>query len=175
MGVYQRSGPPVDAGTATQILFGNSVTLSPSGAVTYNWLPATGLSCTNCANPVATPLFTTTYTVTGTDAAGCTNTDTVTVIVDVQCGDVFVPNVFSPNLDGLNDKLFVFGNCIIEMQFDIYDRWGNRVFTSINQNEGWDGMWKGNMLNNGVYAWQLNAVLITGETKKLSGEVQLLQ
>jgi gliding motility-associated-like protein len=169
------SGPPVDAGTATQILFGNSVTLSPSGAVTYNWLPATGLSCTNCANPVATPLFTTTYTVTGTDAAGCTNTDTVTVIVDVQCGDVFVPNVFSPNLDGLNDKLFVFGNCIIEMQFDIYDRWGNRVFTSINQNEGWDGMWKGNMLNNGVYAWQLNAVLITGETKKLSGEVQLLQ
>jgi gliding motility-associated-like protein len=169
------SGPPVDAGAATQILFGNSVTLSPSGAVTYSWLPATGLSCTNCANPIASPVVTTTYTVTGTDASGCINSDTVTVIVDVQCGALFVPNVFSPNRDGLNDKLMVFGNCITEIQFDVYDRWGNRVYTSVNPDEGWDGTWKGDLLDNGIYAWQLSAVLITGETKMLSGEVQLLQ
>jgi gliding motility-associated-like protein len=58
---------------------GNSTTLSASGAVSYVWSPATGLSATNIPNPTANPNTTTTYTVTGTDANGCVNTSTVTV------------------------------------------------------------------------------------------------
>jgi gliding motility-associated-like protein len=54
------------------------------GAQTYNWSPATALSCSNCANPVASPTTTTTYTVTGTDANGCSNTDNVTVNLHPQ-------------------------------------------------------------------------------------------
>jgi hypothetical protein len=73
--------------SSATITFGGSVGLTASGASTYSWSPATGLSCTSCANPTASPLNTTTYTVTGTSAAGCTSTATVTITVNLpQCG-----------------------------------------------------------------------------------------
>ncbi|MCU0432129.1 MAG: gliding motility-associated C-terminal domain-containing protein [Bacteroidia bacterium] len=169
------AGPLVTVGPGVSILFGNSTTLTASGASTYSWAPAAGLSCTNCASPVASPSVTTTYTVTGTDANGCSNSAVITVTVDLQCGDVFVPNVFSPNNDGLNDQLMVYGNCVTEMQFEVYDRWGNRVYTGTNPDEGWDGSRNGTMLDNGIYAWQLSATLVNGQTVKLSGDVQLMQ
>src|SRR5581483_11889855 len=52
---------------------------------------------------------------------------------------LFVPNAFSPNGDGQNDILYVRDNCILTMDFTIYDRWGNKVFESKNQSTGWDG------------------------------------
>lgn len=74
--------PNVSAGANQAICAGGFATLNATGAVSYTWSPATGLSCTNCANPVATPSTTTTYTVTGTNANGCINTSTVTVTVN---------------------------------------------------------------------------------------------
>ena len=73
--------PVITAANAT-ICAGSSVQLTVSGAGTYLWSPATGLSCINCANPVANPTATTTYTITGTSAAGCMNTGSVTVTVN---------------------------------------------------------------------------------------------
>jgi len=70
---------PFTASPDTSICSGQSIALNAVGATTYNWSPATGLSCTSCSNPVATPINTTTYTVTGTNATGCTATKTVTV------------------------------------------------------------------------------------------------
>jgi PKD repeat protein len=61
---------------------GGSVNLGATGGVTYQWSPASGLSCVNCQNPTATPVSTTTYTVTGTDISGCTGTATVQVLVN---------------------------------------------------------------------------------------------
>jgi gliding motility-associated-like protein len=71
--------PAVYAGNDIYNCRGNSANLLATGAVTYVWSPATGLSCTTCDNPVATPAATTAYVVTGTGTNGCTNTDTVTV------------------------------------------------------------------------------------------------
>lgn len=173
--VASGSGPAITVSPGATILFGNSITLSAGGATSYTWLPQTGLSCSNCANPVATPSVTTTYTVTGTDASGCTNTAVVTIVVDVQCGDVFVPNVFSPNGDNINDVFKVYGNCVVSMQFEVFDRWGVRVYLGSDPDSGWDGTWRGNLLDNGIYAWQLHATLITGETIALAGDVQLMQ
>jgi gliding motility-associated-like protein len=73
--------PVVNAGNDTAICKGNSATLNASGTASYTWSPATGLSCTNCANPTASPTTTTTYVVTGTSAYGCTGHNTVTVTV----------------------------------------------------------------------------------------------
>lgn len=73
--------PAVSAGNNVDICSADSAQLQASGAATYTWSPATGLSCTNCANPKASPAATTVYTVTGTDANGCVNTSTVTVTV----------------------------------------------------------------------------------------------
>ncbi len=74
--------PNITTGPDVAICSGSSTTLSASGGVSYVWTPGTGLSCTNCQNPVASPAITTTYTVTGTDANGCQNTATTTVTVN---------------------------------------------------------------------------------------------
>jgi PKD repeat protein len=73
--------PTISAGSNTTVCAGAGTTLSASGGSSYAWSPSTGLSCTSCSSPVATPSSTTTYTVTGTSSAGCTNTSTVTVSV----------------------------------------------------------------------------------------------
>lgn len=80
--VTVNSRPTVGAGSNQSICIGNSVTLTATGASSYVWSPTTGLSCSNCASPVASPTGTTTYTVTGTGANGCTNTSNVTVTVN---------------------------------------------------------------------------------------------
>ncbi len=74
--------PPIDAGPTVSICIGNSTTLTAAGGSGYVWAAGGTLSCTSCTSPVATPSSTTIYTVTGTSAAGCVNTDTVTVIVN---------------------------------------------------------------------------------------------
>lgn len=73
--------PNADAGNDEQICLGESVQLMASGGTSYAWSPATGLSCTDCADPIANPFSTTDYTVTVTDANGCENTDVVNVVV----------------------------------------------------------------------------------------------
>src|SRR5579872_1418911 len=105
---------------------GQSTKLLATGGGTYSWSPAAGLSCTTCPDPLASPTQTTTCTVTITSDSGCVATDTVTI--EVNCGNVFVPDAFSPNADGQNDVLFVRGVCIKDIQFSVFDRWGNQVF-----------------------------------------------
>ncbi|GAA4463597.1 hypothetical protein GCM10023093_12430 [Nemorincola caseinilytica] len=73
--------PEVSVGSGVTICNGGSTTLTATGASSYSWSPSTGLSCTNCASPVANPTSTKTYTVTGTSAAGCVKTASVTVTV----------------------------------------------------------------------------------------------
>lgn len=76
--------PAVSAGSDKTVCVGFGTSLQATGAVSYTWTPATGLSCTNCASPTATPTTTTVYTVTGTDANGCIDTGMVTVTVNPQ-------------------------------------------------------------------------------------------
>ena len=84
--------PAVAAGPPTTMCSGYGATLFASGAVSYSWLPGAALSCTNCPNPVANPATTTIYTLTGTDANGCTNTDTQRVTV-ISALHISVPNI----------------------------------------------------------------------------------
>ena len=82
--VSQEATPNTWAGQDQTITaVGDSVQLMGSGAATYTWSPATGLSCTNCPDPKASPAVTTTYTCTGINAAGCSRDDQVTVIVNI--------------------------------------------------------------------------------------------
>jgi len=170
--------PTADAGNDTTIISGASVQLNGSGGVTYAWSPSNGLSCTNCTNPIASPTDTTTYILTVTDANGCTDVDTVVVNVIkeiVDCGDVFVPNAFSPNNDGINDTLFVRGKCISTMEFCIYNRWGEKVFESNNISTGWNGKYKNGTRNTGVYVWYLIATMDDGTVVNKKGNVTLFR
>ncbi|HXB11937.1 MAG TPA: SBBP repeat-containing protein, partial [Bacteroidia bacterium] len=149
-------GPVITLSPDIAIILGNSTTLTATGGGTYSWVPPFGLSCTNCPSPSATPTVTTAYCVTVTDTNGCTNTQCVTVTVDtivVPCGNLFIPDAFSPNGDGSNDILYVKGTCLQNFDFVIFDRWGNKIFESEDQSKGWDGTYKGEPMTTGTYVY----------------------
>ncbi len=145
---------------------------------TYNWSPAVGLSATDIPDPIASPEETTLYTLTIVDGNGCSNQANVLLFMfDSPCIDpyIFVPNAFSPNDDDLNDVLFVEGNVIDEFYFTIYDRWGEQVFESRSQSEGWDGTYRGRALAPDVYGYYLEVRCFGGEEYRARGNVTLLR
>lgn len=172
------ANPPINTFVTNNdqtIAIGDSVQLVATGEFSYTWLPAEGLSCTNCPNPFASPLTTTTYTVTGIDSLGCDYTLSVTVFVDLICGELFVPSAFSPNGDGNNDVFKVYNRCLSEVDIKIYNRWGNLEFSSTNPLESWDGKNKSKEVMQGTYFYRVKATLINGETIEKKGSINLVR
>jgi gliding motility-associated-like protein len=167
--------PVAEAGNDTTINSGNTVQLNGSGGMYYIWTPVTGLSCSDCPDPLATPGVTTTYYLQVTDSNGCYNSDAVTVYIIEQCGPIYLPNIFSPNGDGVNDLFFVRGDCIDEMSLIIYDRWGEKVFDSKDPNSGWDGNFRGKSLESGVFYYFFKATLKNEEVIRKSGSITLVK
>ncbi len=158
----------INAGDATQ--------LNASGATNYLWQPSSSLDADNISDPVATPSITTTYTVTGTSPNGCVEIETVTVTI-LPLSNLFVPNAFSPNGDGLNDeiKLIAVGN-LDEIIFRIYNRWGEMVFETDDANFGWDGFYKGFEQEMGTYIYYVRGTdMITHLTVNLKGNITLIR
>ncbi|MEO5642552.1 MAG: PKD domain-containing protein [Bacteroidia bacterium] len=167
--------PTVDAGPFVTIAIGNSTQLNATGGTgSYTWLPVTGLSNSTISNPVASPTVTTIYTVYYTNAFGCTASDTVTVEI-IEAYSIFIPGSFSPNGDGNNDVLFVRGAGIKELSFTVYDRFGEKVFESTNVNDGWDGSFRGQPMNTGIYVWYVSAVFYNTTMQILKGDVSLVR
>jgi len=163
----------LDLGNDTVIYEGESVVLDASGGGTYIWTPTNDLSCSTCPNPIANPLETTTYSVI-VDSAGCKSTDEIIVYVEVL-DEVFVPNLFTPNGDGMNDVLEVFARGVAEMDFRVYDRWGELVFHSDNTNQAWNGTFKGVELNSAVFVYTLKVTFHDGREKQQHGNITLLR
>jgi gliding motility-associated-like protein len=161
---------------STSILSGQSVVINAFGATSYQWSPPDDLSCPSCATTSASPSATTLYTVTGTAPNGCTGQAEVMIYVTEVCGDIYVPTVFSPtSLNNENKQVCVYGNCIAELDYSIYDRWGQRVFETKDQNACWDGKYKGKELNAGVFAYKLTIKLQNGDFVIRSGNITLLK
>ena len=154
-----------------------------SDIVNYDWSPAEDLDCNNCPYPKikSATKEEEIYSVTITDKNGCTAT--VSVRIKVEERGIWVPNVFSPNGDDINDSFFpvVKENSYKYIRFmNIYDRWGELVWT--NQNfepnqpaNGWKGGFKGEKVNPGVYVWVLEVEWKNGEIEKLFGDVTLIK
>lgn len=171
-GVVVYPDPVLTACCDTFLTPGHSAQLSAEGMGTFLWSPPEGLSCNTCSNPVASPAYTTTYTVTLTNDSGCSSSQLITI--DVSCGEVFVPDIFSPNGDH-NNILYVRSPCIADMVFMVFDRWGNRVFESRNQDIGWDGHHNGTTMDAGTYVWRLTATLRDGTKIERKGNVTLIR
>lgn len=171
------SPSPIVAGTDQTVAIGNTVTLTVTGGApgsTYVWTPTTGLGCPTCQSPDATPLVTTTYTVVVTEPNGCTSTDTVRLDV-VEAYGLFVPGAFSPNEDGHNDILYVRGAGVKELHFIVYSRIGEKIFESTSLQDGWDGTFRGQPMNTGVFVYYVSANFYNGESKVLKGDVTLVR
>ena len=149
--------------------------------VSYNWLPVTHLSCTDCPQPEANPQFTTNYQVQIHDKYGCKNSADVTVKVICNGQNFFIPNTFSPNGDGTNDVFYLRGSGLFRVKsLMIFNRWGEIVFEKIefpvnDASSGWDGTYKGIKAKPDVYVYQIEIICSNGETIKYSGNIALIQ
>ena len=141
-----------------EVKLGESLQLQTSnnqtGNITYNWQPAFGLSCYDCAAPVFSGNYSQIYTVVMSTDSGCMGTSTVNVTV-VPKYDVFIPNVFTPNGDGVNDEWQIFGNMtgIKQLNVAVFNRWGEKVFESNDINFGWNGTYQGEFAPPAVYTY----------------------
>ncbi|HKO79931.1 MAG TPA: gliding motility-associated C-terminal domain-containing protein, partial [Chitinophagaceae bacterium] len=133
--------------------------LNATGADQYVWTPAETLNNPNILNPLATPVATTEYIVKGTNLTGCKGYDTIVVKVDnVNKGGYEMPNAFTPNNDGLNDCYGIkYWGIINDLEFSIYNRWGERIFFTKTPGRCWDGTYKGVKQDVGVYVYMIKA------------------
>jgi gliding motility-associated-like protein len=149
---------------------------TPSG-LTYQWSPATGLNNSTLQNPVATVDETTTYTVTASNAF-CSQSASVQVkVLSVLCDRtfVYVPNAFSPNGDGENEVLYVRSAIASKILFRVFDRWGEMVFETTDMNSGWDGTFRGKLIDPDTYDYYLEADCYGGEKAIIKGNITLIR
>jgi gliding motility-associated-like protein len=167
----------MELGTSVEL----TVNTVSQGSLQYLWTPSTGLSCNDCNNPVANPTETSTYSLLVTDADGCTATATAVVQVD-PVRNVYIPTAFTPNGDGNNDMFTVFAsNGVVRVErLIIADRWGNIVFdrSEFAPNDptlGWDGTYKGLMLNASTLVYYVEVLFEDGKILPYKGDVNLIR
>ena len=139
------------------------------GGVEFAWSPATGLNDSTLSNPVALPPKSMWYKVTVVNEEGCTDSDSVFIKVNPAPG-IYVPKAFTPNNDGRND---LFRPIITKeytlQEFTIFNRWGEKLFSTSQVDAGWNGRHKGVIQETGAYVWMLRA------TDQRNGEKHFLR
>lgn len=174
------------------IKIGDRVNLTTGGTVkletqnstdvtTWSWSPIMGLSCASCAEPIASPRETVTYTVVATNDGTCIARDQVTVTMICNDGNIFIPNTFSPNADGSNDLFYPRGKGISQVKtMKIFNRWGQIVFEKNNftpnlANDGWNGTSNGEKLPPDVFVYIIEVVCDNQTIIPLKGNISLVR
>ncbi|MEP6728528.1 MAG: gliding motility-associated C-terminal domain-containing protein, partial [Bacteroidota bacterium] len=169
--------PVISATSSNDVTCSKPVTqLNATGGIKYLWQPATGLNDSTSAAPLSSPSATSKYIVWGTDANGCYNYDSVSVLVK-NTGDLIVnlPNAFTPNGDGKNDCFGIsrYAGLLQHAELSVYNRFGVRVFHTTNALNCWDGRYNGKLQDTGGFVYWLKASTFCGEIFK-KGVVMLL-
>ena len=151
----------------------NLIATCPSDGA-YSWSPTQYVDCPDCGITTTSPEDSTMYTVTFIDENGCKDQDQVMVLVNFIKG-VGLPTAFTPNGDGANDILFIKGVGLAAVSLVIYNRYGEVVFETTDQNIGWDGTFKGREENPGVFTWVLQYDFITGDRGMQRGNTTLIR
>lgn len=155
----------------------DTVSFETTGTAPYfSWFPEEGLSCYDCPRPLIYPTETRKYFVTNFDDYGCQAYDSLIVYVE-ESYFAGIPNIFSPNGDDNNDILWVLGNGISTEGFAmrIWNRYGEMIFESYSQNNGWDGSYKNGPAPGGSYNYYVKVTFLDGTVEELTGNVTLLR
>ena len=177
----------LDIGNDATIILGEEITLRPQyfgfNNPVFSWStdsPSEEL-CLDCPRPIVRPLFTTVYELELQDSLATCNLQDSIVITVTKDREVFAPNAFSPNGDGLNDffTLYSKGPVIIR-RLEIFNRWGDLVFLADemdtnNEQLGWNGFFKNEIMNTGVYVWQAELEFLDGVVEQKFGDVLLVR
>lgn len=175
--------PTVSIRGEQTIVAGTSADLLASGEniVRFLWSPVNTLSCEECSNPIASPYKTTVYQVKVFTIFDCVDSAEVKISVLCDESQLFIPNTFTPNGDGVNDIFMVRGSGISTLKaFRVYNRWGEVMFekTDVLVNDkasGWDGNFKGAQLPPDVYVYTVEAYCENGDLLKLKGDVTIIR
>jgi gliding motility-associated-like protein len=145
------------------------------------WLQPDTLECSDCPIQRLAPLRTTEFIATVVDENGCRSTDSVMVFVD-RTQSVYIPNAFSPNGDGYNDRVTVFASANVKevLTFRIFERRGNMMFQRDNfpANDlglGWDGFHRGRLMNSQVFGYYAEVEFQDGEIVIFEGDISLIR
>lgn len=184
--------PEVILPSDVTINFGDDFTINPTVDTInfnadYQWEPIDFVSCPTCLNTQVMPSESTWFFFTVTLKNRCSVTDSIYVFVDRRVGtnEVFknqiaIPNIFSPNEDGINDYFTIFGDEILLIEnMQIYNRRGNLIFEKKNfianeVEEGWNGKMGESTLNSGIFVYKIKIKLKSGIEKSLVGSVLLM-
>lgn len=181
VGVYYLDPADVYAtATIDTIYQGGSTTLEAfpdTAGIEYFWVPSqfvdSAFSQTTPAHPTGSTMFTVFVR-----KGGCVDTGQVFItVLENICDDptVFIPNAFTPNYDGNNDVVYVRGDNIELMTFRIFTRWGELIFESQDQNDGWDGTFNGKMMNPDVYVYYLDVTCVGGDEQLIKGNITIIR
>jgi gliding motility-associated-like protein len=156
---------------------GHDAQVQLAGGTSYKWEPCTYLNDCTSSSPVIKPLTDMDYNVYATDGSGCIDTAAVHVSIVKDGNPVYVPTVFTPNGDGKNDRFGISSTQMLqEFRLQIFDRWGECVFTTGKFSEKWDGTVKGRAVPSGVYVWTLHYKSGAGcGIKEKKGTVMLIR
>jgi len=182
--LHEPAGWNISLGPDTTLAYGSSLNLVPmlsgvpEGILQTSWSDG---ECENCLTRSITPLTSITLMISAQDENGCTSEDEFNILVQVN-RDLFIPNIFSPNGDQVNDVFLIgAGPALDEISIlTIFDRWGNMVFQAEqfkanDPQRAWDGKKNGQPLNPGVFVYQLEAVYIDGSKAEKYGSVTLVR
>ncbi len=182
--LFEGSSISIDMGPDTTISLGESVAImgiSDFDIQEITWNPSNGINPPNSLNVTASPQVSTTYIITATDTSGCIALDSLTIIVEGS-KDVFIPNVFSPNGDGINDQFNIFADFSFYNleEIHIFNRWGAQLFESgapiqSSRTGFWDGTYNGEPVEIGTYVYYVVMSDPNGESFIFSGSVNVIR
>jgi len=158
-----------------------STNLSESQIANILWSPPTNLSCTDCFTTIITALSEEEYLVTITDVNGCTGQASFRLLIREPQINIYIPNIFTPNGDGINDGFTLFSDAGVTIDaLMIFDRWGNKMYETRNippndPEVGWDGRFRGQLVNNGVYVYSFSVTLPDGTKEIIHGDITVDQ
>lgn len=158
-----------------------TVNIPNSQIQSISWTPSETLSCADCLYPLASPQQTTDYLLEVVNENGCMDEAKIRLIVDER-PEVFIPNVFSPNSDGLNEVFHIFAKVDAVKtvkSLQIFTRWGELVYQAFDfppndPQYGWDGYHRGEPVNSNVFVYWTEIELINGEKVIMKGDVTVI-
>ena len=156
---------------------GENVTFTVTGNIPFTvtgWKPVTIFTNQTATTQNVFVNYPGPYSVSGISSGGCT--DTASVLLSVRSNnDIYVPNAFTPDKNGINDILYVYGHSIAKLSMKIFNQWGEMVFETNDQSKGWDGSYKGRPQSTTVFAYALKATFINGEEAVRKGTILLIR
>ncbi len=166
----------------TTLMLGQSITLKsgfgpfPMSAITgYNWVTSEALNCVDCPDPLVTPYsHISEYVLTITYNEHCTASDSARIIV-INNAKFFIPNSFTPNGDGNNDIFLIYGEDIKTVKLRVFNRWGEKVFESDSQFNGWDGTYKGMPQSPAVFTYDAQIIYLDDTKTEQHGSITLIR